>query len=414
MTARSRCLGSSFALALAVLASCGDDDGPAGGGGGGGSGAGGGSGDGGMLVATPEQRLALVSDVAKNVIVPAYEEFLDAATALEAAAADYAADVESTESRAAVLAAFDTAIASFERAEVMHVGPAAKASDMLGGQGIRDRIYSWPLVDRCAVDTKIGDMSYAASLGIAPTNVRDLSALEYLLYRQDDGHSCANAPAGFPAGSELAQRRADYARNVAALVRQHAQTLVDAWNASFLGYVQAAGTENSVYSSAQLAMNAFTNAMFYVEVQVKDQKIAIPAGISILCPSTSCPDAVESPWSNRSLDHIRENLYGFERMYFGGTVAGVDGGAAVPGNGFDDLLRALGQHDLAGRMETALADAIAAVDTVPAPLETAVVNDAAAVEALYEAVRELTTLLKTEFLAVLDLDRPPVAGSDTD
>ncbi|MBC7173075.1 MAG: hypothetical protein H5U40_11630, partial [Polyangiaceae bacterium] len=217
----------------------------------------------------------------------------------------------------------------------------------------------------------------------------------------------------------LAQRRASYTRTLAILIHRHAQKLVDAWDpasGNFLAQVENAGSGASVYESAQRAMNAITNAMFYVEVEVKDVKIATPAGISDFCPTASCPDAVESPWSDRSLEHIEQNLIAFERLYYGGAPGvGVDGGAPTTGgNGFDDLLRTIGQDDLAMRVEAALASAREAVPTVPAPLETAVQSSLSDVEAFYQVLRGLTTLVKTEFIAILDLERPPVAGSDTD
>ncbi|MBC7171911.1 MAG: hypothetical protein H5U40_05780, partial [Polyangiaceae bacterium] len=180
----------AFALSLGS-ASCGDDDGGAGGGAGGG--------DGGGTTLTPALRLELVSDLAKNVIVPAYDDFLVAAGELEIAATAYAAD-PSVENRNNARLAFDVAMAVWQRAEVMQVGPSGSSAATLGGQNIRDEIYSWPFVDRCRVDQELVEGAYANVDAFAGelVNVRGLDELEYLLYRDDEGHSCLTPLADWP------------------------------------------------------------------------------------------------------------------------------------------------------------------------------------------------------------------------
>ena len=90
-------------------------------------------------------------------------------------------------------------------------------------------------------------------------------------------------------------------------------------------------------------------------------------------------------------------------------------GANGSGLGFDDLLVSVDQAELAGDMKTALANAIAALDAIDElSIEAAMLSDAASVQALYDAIKALTDLLKTDFVTVLDLARPMGAEGDND
>ena len=77
--------------------------------------------------------------------------------------------------------------------------------------------------------------------------------------------------------------------------------------------------------------------MFYVEVEVKDMKLAEPLGLS-MCTTETCPELVELRFSHRSLEAIRSNLRSFRRVFLG-----ADPG--MEGLGCDDLLRDVGAAD---------------------------------------------------------------------
>ena len=159
--------------------------------------------------------------------------------------------------------------------------------------------------------------------------------------------------------------------------------------------------------SEQQALNAVGGALFYVEKQMKDGKLAIPMGLDMACPAASCPDQVEAVFARSSVDHIAQNLRGFRKLFQGCAEENA-------GFGFDDWLAAVDAGDLATRMLTALDGAEAAVATLDVPLETLVVSDPARVQRVYDAVRVLTNLLKTEFVTTLNLERPAGTVGDND
>jgi predicted lipoprotein len=316
---------------------------------------------------------------------------------------------------AAVRSAFREVMAAWQVLEVRRFGPAArKSEDPIGGQDLRDEVYAWPLGGRCNVETQLVNKGYAqANFGTQLINVRGLGTLEYLLFNDDANNGCPSYSPLNQQGTwaalgldEIRARKAEYARVVADDVIQHAQALVSAWEqGKFRDQLTEAGTAASRYASQQAALNAVSNALFYVEIEVKDKKLALPLGISPDCTSGLCPESLESQYAGLSTDNIRQNLLGFQGLFWGC-------GPRASGLGFDDWLREVGASDLEQRMATAFAGAQNAFDELDPPLEQAITTRPDLTRAAYDSLKKLTDLLKTEFVSALQLELP--TGSETD
>jgi predicted lipoprotein len=208
------------------------------------------------------------------------------------------------------------------------------------------------------------------------------------------------------------QRRDAYAHAAAADVRSRAEALLDAWDADggdFRTAFVEAGDDTRVFPLDHAALNALSNALFYVEIEVKDQKLGLPLGLGPDCVNApaACPDSVESRYARVSTDHLRQNLIGLRRAFEGC-------GAQYSGLGFDDWLDAIGAEDLRARMLDALVGAQEAIESLDPPLEQALLSDPAQVEGVHAAVKRFTDLLKTEFVSVLNLELPRAAATDND
>lgn len=344
------------------------------------------------------------------------QEFLTrAATLLEATSAWRAAPSEAT--RDAARAAFMDAMDAWQVAEVMRFGPAAPKS-LPGGGDLRDHIYSWPLLSRCAVEEQIVSKSYEApEFPSSLVNRRGLGALEYLLFVDGADTACGPTSAIVANGTwaalsldERSARRRAYADLAAADLRARAQALVDGWDpakGNFLETFATAGTDNKTFASHQAALNVVSDALFYVESEVKDMKLSRPLGLR-LCDAATCPEALESPFAGRSKANIRANLVGAQRVLFGCAADGS-------GQGFDDVLVALGSQGTVDRLRAAHGNAIASIDAVEEPdLDAALAQDLASVRAVHDNVKGLTDLMKTELATVLDLELPLAVASDND
>lgn len=393
---------------LACLASCG------GGGGGGGS-----------STNPPDNdfdRRALLSSYTDRVVLPALRDFAreaadleQAANALqEALAASQPADTEIGVARAAWRSAID----AWQTLEILQVGPAGSPTMVMGGLGLRDEIYSWPTVNACRVDqeTVSGDFASADFFTRELVNTRGLDAIEYLLFDADTNNACSASVDINTSGSwnalvgtgGLPLQRARYAARASAEVTRRAVQLRDAWEptlGNFAGQLTNAGLSGSQYSSAQDAVNDVFAALFYLELQVKDHKLALPAGLDPTCASDTCPELRESLWAHVSKEHIRANLVAAQRVFLGGDTSGI---------GFDDFLRALGASALADRMATNLVAAIAAVDAIPGSFEDALASNPQSVRDAYIALKAFTDDLKSQFVTVLNLEVPREGAGDND
>jgi predicted lipoprotein len=309
-------------------------------------------------------------------------------------------------------------MASFQRVEAFRFGPLAPPSEP-GGKSLRDQVYSYPVTNLCKVDQQIVNQIYLMpEFASSVTTGRGLAALEYLEYFIGAQNACSSAITINAEGSwaalsadELKRRRAAYAAAVARDIDARAKEIVDAFAAdgdNFIGQLKSAGSGSSVYASEQAALNAISNALFYVEIEVKDYKLALPLGISPDCSSGStCPETVESPFARLSSSNIATNLAAF-RSIFQGCRAGNEG------LGFDDWLLATGQGELADSMLAALDGAQGAIESLGQPLEQSLAQDPSKARAAYDALKQLTDQLKTRFVGVLNLELPRVAEGDND
>ncbi|MFP4598742.1 MAG: imelysin family protein [Persicimonas sp.] len=374
--------------------------------------------DGGEDTEAAEARRAVLAHLGEEVILPTYEDFEARAEALSEAAEDYSNSL-SDDDREAVQQAWAEAIDVWQRAEMFQVGPAAAMGTSPGAEDLRDQIYSWPIVNPCRVDQEIVRENFADPQAFAdePVNVRGLDAMEYLLFFEGTDNACApnstiNTDGSWDAldEAELQSRRAEYAHAVALDLQNRATELREAWDpegGDFLSELATAGDGSTTFSTSQEALNAVSNAMFYLDKETKDMKLAQPAGL-VDCVEDVCPEERESRFADRSLTHVRNNLAGFAQLYHGGEA---DDEEAL---GFDDLIRGLGATDLADDMSGRIADAIDTADAVDSTMAEALASNPQDIVDVYDGVKNVTDLYKSQFFDVLDLEVPQRGEGDND
>ena len=375
----------------------------------------------------------LLRSLAVNVLFPTYVDFAAAAEELQRTTATWATAAEAAmdaagstaQSQQAAREAYVRAMDAWQRAELMQLGPAALAPSV-GGLGLRNAIYSWPLISACRVDQQTLDTGYSQGDFFISNldNAYGMDALEYLVFVVDDQNQCNEAlvintePSGWQSLSsrEIDARRARYAAVIAAEVAEHARSLREAWDpdaGSFFTLFVEAGSERdaglATYSGDQEALEAAFAAMLYLDLQVKDRKMAQPLGLSEC--ADECLLTRESRWANRSKEYVRENLLAFEHMVLGGKL---DDPERV---GFDDALRAAGGGLVASELLDAVAGARAAVDAIPGSLGSAIADRSAGharVVDAHSALKRITDILKGQFAQVLRLQLPEAAEGDSD
>lgn len=347
--------------------------------------------------------------------VALYGDVAAAAAELDAAAAALVAS-PTPENETAARAAWSKTMGLWQQAELLKIGVAGPTT-LPEGEGLRDFVYSWPLVSRCLVEQAIVSGAYTKATwpDTALVNTRGLAAAEYLLFYGGDDNACSssasiNSQGTWAAlGAELPVRKREYAAVVLKDVAGRTAAIHAAWEGDqgFAAGLARSGASGAPFASDQAALNAVSDGLFYLENEVKDLKLGKPLGKIDECTSTLCPEAVESQYARVARDHIKNNLIGFQRIF--------DGCDAAADTGFDDLLRSAGAGDLADSMNADIDAAIAAADALPsADLVVLVDSDRAAVEALHAAVKRLTDELKTDFVTILDLELPKTVEGDND
>lgn len=344
-------------LMAAAVAAC-----SSGGGGGGDGGNGGSSGSGsssssssssGSSTTGDDARRAVLKDIGEEIILPALRDFDSKAAELATAVDALAAAPADADALEGARAAWEVAMASWQRNEVLQVGPAGRSTnpDMVaGGQDFRDFIYSWPItLDVCGIEAA-ADAGAAVSAN-TPINITGLGALEYLLFTDAARPSCAAQP--------TAAERAVHAQKLAERIEIVATSLRNRWEptaGNFIAQWNTAGQGSTFYMRPQDALNALSIALFYFEKSAKDRKIAYTTGVGatgLSCSNAaSCPEFLESHLARQSGANIIANAQAFRDVF-----TGVNGKL-----GLNDLLEGIDRGDLATEI-------VAEVDTVLAQLE---------------------------------------------
>ncbi|MBK9645098.1 MAG: imelysin family protein [Deltaproteobacteria bacterium] len=358
---------------------------------------------------------ALLESAGPNVIVPALADAEAKALALDEALARLEATLTAGDDPAAdqlaAQEAWRAVMSSWQRVELMQLGPLGSSLTALGGEDLRDEVYSWPSVNPCRVDQVTADGSYAKDTFFTESlvNTTGLDALEHLLFAAAENVCPAqvtpNADGAWEAlgPDEVARRRVDYARVLTAGVL----TALDDAQARFVddGFSKALALDdpNTPYESEQQALNAVYDALFYLELSTKDKKLATPLGLRD-CGETICPDDLEHLPSGFGGPAIAANLAGFRALYTG-----------QDGPGVDDLLVELGHGEVNDAVIAGLNDADAAVAALgDTPLAELLVNEPEKVLAAHDAVKVVTDLLKGDVATLLALQIPAEAAGDND
>ena len=363
------------------------------------------------------KKQAVLAQLSSEVIEPTLAAFVDDAQALEGAVAQWAQD-PSEPNAVAARQAYAQAQDTWQRAELYQVGPLGNMGDVAGGQGARDEIYSWPIVSACKVDQELvaNDFSDPDAFASRLPNLRGLDALGYLLFAQGTDNACSansaiNTDGSWSALDEqtLTQRRAAYARTLTVLLSARAASLRSSWSQEFGAQYAAAGTSSSeVFGSVQEALNATSDALFYLEKETKDMKLGGPAGITQNCEGQACAVYVEASTTGLSKAHVIANLEAFKAAYLGHLESEDDG------PGFDDLLLEVGAQEVDAQMRERIEGALVAARALPEDMAAATATSDPKLAQAYDAIKALTDLIRTQFISVLDLELPQRAEGDND
>ncbi len=371
---------------------------------------------------TEFNQLALITNLTDNVITPTFEAFQQQAILQTQTVVDYCvaetllATQETEQESVAILLQnaqqqWRDTMDVWQQAEMMLLGPLVEQDGLL-----RDKIYSWPIVNSCAVDY---DVVYfeSGTVNGQPYDIsqrtpsrKGLAALDYLLFSPSLEHSCSATapPPSWDNFDESTRKvtRCNFASAVAQDIENNASTLVELWLASdgYANKLKQAGTTGSEFATEHDAVNSLSDAIFYLDSTTKDAKLATPLGLfDNECGSQACPQAVESIYSRHSLKNILNNLLGFEKLLTGET-----------GIGFTEYLIDVGDDSTATDMSTDVSKAIDTVNSIETSLVQALIEDVDQVSQAHQDIKNITDKLKSDFINSLALELPATSAGDND
>ncbi|GAA4836177.1 hypothetical protein GCM10023331_21760 [Algivirga pacifica] len=333
----------------------------------------------------------MLQNIGDNIMQPKYNAFKTASTSLmDKTTAFVNNPTEETLSNAQL--AWTDAMESWSAVEVFSTGPVEQMM-------IKEAIYSWP-VKTAAVEENITNApneinaEYINSLPAVDINTglalsQGLAVVEYLLFGKD--LSTTEVLASFSDEQRLA-----YLQTLTEVLAGHATSITEALPEFLPLFVSADGKD--VGSST----NMIANDLLIMIETMKNEKVGIPLGKKSL--GQPLPLNVEALFSRHSLPLLMISLESTQELFIG-----------KEGLGYDDYL-----NEVDARINnTPLSEVIlaqfqackTAAEAINDPLEVAITSEKENVENLYNELKKLVTLTKSDMMSQLGLS---VTFSDND
>jgi predicted lipoprotein len=258
---------------------------------------------------------------------------------------------------------------------------------------IGPKIDQWPL----RVPVEDVEELLASDAAVTPAavnqmgvNRKGLQVAEYLLFTPDALTALADA------------RRCEYLVSVGQELETRALELREAWDPAgndFAGELSEAGRGRTAFADLHDAFSEVVNRMGFTLENLRTEKLLKPLGTTNGAPA---PDQVESRFSGRTLEDMRDNLAGIELLYFG------DPTRSIPG--LDSYLNERGRS-YATQMRDDLSAIREAIDAIPEPMTEAVSSSRERIDAANDAVSNLQMLIQVDIINTLGLQ---VSFNDND
>jgi predicted lipoprotein len=328
---------------------------------------------------------AMLRHLAHDVLLPLTDAFASASERLAGAGAAFCAG---SGSLGQMQSAWRATQAAWQPLEMLQIGPIIE-------RRTQRRLNAWPVRPKL-----LGRLLNASGpitdeqLELAGAAGKGLPALEYLLFDQE------------ATARKLAATHCNVLQALASDIRHEARALADAWrtpDGGFARQLAEAGRhpQDGRFASTDQALSDVVNLLIAGVDAIRIRKVGKPLDKS---GDTAALERIESWRSGSSLDHLRDNLLGFELMFFGAGDEGV---------GLDDYLLQIERPILVRNVREQLQVTRQALAAIRPPLHQALVSQRAQVEQLHQALERLQYYLETQLADALKVD-PGFNANDGD
>lgn len=326
-------------------------------------------------------RKGMLTNLGNNVIIPSFDLFYQKSTALEAAITAYATDVKNEQKLITAQNAWLDMAKAWKQASVFKQGPIDDNFLLSNIDFSTKGVYLNPtLLEKAITDGTTINNAYIETKG---STVKGIHAIEYLLF----GTSTTTIIGNYTGVNGT--KRTAYLTALATNLKNQAKIILDDWKGSYVTtFINADGRD--INSSLGILSNKLIDLIY----TVRDERIGAPKGNRN--NGVPQPDLAESALSNNSTTLAINELTGLENAFLGRTPAGMNGA------GLDDLLDKLGAKSgdelLSTKIKNQFATVYTKLNAIPAPLQTAVVNNKTEVQAAYDEIKRLQVMLEVDMI----------------
>jgi len=342
-----------------------------------------------------------LTDFATNVVSERLALMVDQNAVLVSALESASADASNAEALSTAQQEWFNTLIQWQELEVMQVASLGSSLTTVGGEDVRDNIYSWPLNNPCRIDQVTATQDYTSTdfIDKALVSMRGLDAIEYLLFASLETECPSQVPPLSDgtwqalSDSDIQGRRLDYALVLAEAIQVELVAEQALWAEEF---------PLDLYESDVKALNAVFNGMLYAEEMIKERKLHHPLGLKDEC-SVDCHLEVEGLYAGISTEFLVANLRGLAAI-----VEGTDSG------GFRQVLIGVGEEGIADEFEQTIEVLITQLEEIDEPLVDVIGSNPDKLDDLQEDLSNLTSLLKWDIATVLEMEIPQTSAGDND
>jgi predicted lipoprotein len=314
---------------------------------------------------------SMFTNIADNLIIPAYSDFAEKATALDNAANNFIAN--GTE------ADFDSFRASWEAAYLSYQNIAQYEFGPAEDQLLRSTIGNFP-ANTEEIENILNNGTF--DINAPDAYFKGFAALDYLLYGLSDNKT--EIMSSFLDDSSRADHQRALSLAITNQIKEVALAVQNGW--TNMGY-KAAFIENTG-TAAGTSLSLLINSWNENYEITKRDRIGIPSGVLTL--GFTNPENVEAFYSGISLELLSESVAASERLY----LAGID-----------DLLIFIDAQKAGESLDVLIKDQFTsaknAVSQINGTLSSAVDNDPSNVSTAYNELTKQVVQIKTDLPSVI-------------
>jgi predicted lipoprotein len=328
------------------------------------------------------ERVAMLTNVGTNVIIPSFEAFQAASAELSTAAIAYAGDTKNLTKFQTLKYTWFNAALAWKTASVFTQGP-------IENEFLSSSIY-FTTTNYTGIEKAISqpgraiDNDYIESLG-AP--LKGIPAIEYLLFNDAGEGAVIGGYTGINGAA-----RGNYLKALAENLKKQADNIVAKWKPGQGDYLKTfvAADGRDINSS----FGILSNKMIDLVYTMKDERLGAPIGKRN--NGTPQPNLVDGKLSGTSLPFLKAELQSVENAFTGKSLKGIDG------KGIDDILDKSGAKSgeilLSKKIKDQIATVKAKLDLINSPLSTAVTAQKDLVGTAYDEVKKLQVMMEVDMI----------------